>query len=159
MFGGRKVSHELPYQSPTRNSVTDAHFIENQQRISISGVQEKFSVVLDKFRLRLINEGERGNYILKPISNFGENLDQMPANEHLTMQIARQVFGIETAENALIFFSDGAAAYITKRFDVLEDGGKLAVEDFASLSGRTPFTHDKNYKYDGNYLEMFDLMK
>jgi serine/threonine-protein kinase HipA len=28
----------------------------------------------------------------------------MPANEHLTMQIARQVYGIETAENALIFF-------------------------------------------------------
>ena len=35
----------------------------------------------------------------------------MPANEHLTMQIARQVYGIETAENALIFFNDGTPAY------------------------------------------------
>jgi serine/threonine-protein kinase HipA len=49
----------------------------------------------------------------------------MPANEHLTMQIARQVYGIETAENALIFFKDGAPAYITKRFDVKEDGNYL----------------------------------
>jgi serine/threonine-protein kinase HipA len=43
----------------------------------------------------------------------------MPANEHLTMQIARQVYGIETAENALIFFKNGAQAYITRRFDVI----------------------------------------
>jgi serine/threonine-protein kinase HipA len=42
----------------------------------------------------------------------------MPANEHLTMQIARQVFGIETAENALIFFQNGEQAYITKRFEI-----------------------------------------
>ncbi len=48
----------------------------------------------------------------------------MPPNEHLSMQIARQVFGIETAENALMFFKNGAPAYITKSFDVKEGGGK-----------------------------------
>jgi len=159
MFVGKKVSHILPYDSPATNKDTDDAFIENQKRISISGVQEKFSVVLDKFRLRLITDGERGGYILKPISNFGKNLDQMPANEHLTMQIARQVFGLETAENALIFFKNDAPAYITKRFDVSENGDRLAIEDFASLAGRTPQTHGKNYKYEGNYLELFELMK
>ncbi|HQT21521.1 hypothetical protein [Daejeonella sp.] len=45
-------------------------------------------------------------------------------NEHLTMQIARQVYGLKTAENALIFFQDGTPAYLTKRFDVKEDGTK-----------------------------------
>ena len=159
MFGGRKVHHVLPYMSPANVDDNDMLFIENQNRISISGVQEKFSILLDKNKLRLIGEGERGKYILKPISNFGKNLDQMPANEHLTMQIARQVFRIETAENALIFFKDGTPAYITKRFDVMNDGSKLAVEDFASLAGRAPQTHGSNYKYSGNYLEMFDLMK
>lgn len=159
MFDGRKVHHILPYESPSSNEATDELFVENRKRISISGVQEKFSVLLDKNKLRLIEEGERGSYILKPIPNVGKNLNQMPANEHLTMQIARQVFNIETAENALIFFKNGEPAYITKRFDVKEDGSKLAKEDFASLAGRTPQTHGENYKYLGNYLEMFNLMK
>ena len=159
MFNGRKVNHILPYDSPTDNGTTEDLFLENRKRISISGVQEKFSVLLEKNKLRLIDEGERGRYILKPIPNIGKKLDQMPANEHLTMQIARQIFNIETAENALIFFKNGQPAYLTKRFDVKEDGSKLAKEDFASLAGRTPQTHGENYKYLGNYLEMFELMK
>jgi serine/threonine-protein kinase HipA len=57
----------------------------------------------------------------------------MPANEHLTMQIAAQVFGIETAENALVFFKDGTPAYITTRFDTLPNGSKLAQKDFLPL--------------------------
>lgn len=166
VFNGKKVSHILPYYSPSTNEITDELFEENRKRMSISGVQEKFSVLLEKNKLRLVIEGEQGQYILKPIPGAGKNADQMPANEHLTMQIARQVFGIETAENALIFFKNGAPAYITKRFDVREDDSipsgqteKLAQEDFASLAGRTPQTHGENYKYLGNYLELFELMK
>ena len=159
VFQGRKVYHVLPYDSPASNSETYELFEENRKRMSISGVQEKFSVLLEKNRLRLVNEGERGTYILKPIPAAGKRPDQMPANEHLTMQIARQVYGIETAENALIFFKDGAPAYITKRFDVKEDGTKLAQDDFASLAGRTPQTHGEHYKYLGNYLELFQLME
>lgn len=159
VFDGKKVSPILPYESPATNEVTDELFIGNRTHISISGVQEKFSVLMEKNKLRLINEGEKGTYILKPIPNVSKNADQMPANEHLTMQIARQVFGIETAENAMIFFKNGAPAYITKRFDVKEDGDKRAQEDFASIAGRTPQTHGKDYKYQGNYLELFELLK
>jgi serine/threonine-protein kinase HipA len=159
VYNGKKVQHVLPYDSPASNQEMDKLFDENRKRISISGVQEKFSVVLDKNKLRLINEGERGTYILKPIPDYGTRANQMPANEHLTMQIARQVFGIETAENALIFFKNGAPAYITKRFDVKEDGTKWAQDDFASLALRTPQTHGEHYKYLGNYLELFQLMK
>jgi serine/threonine-protein kinase HipA len=75
------------------------------------------------------------------------------------MQIARQIYGIETAENALIFFKNGSPAYITKRFDVKQDGTKIAQDDFASLSGRTPQTHGEHFKYLGNYLELFQLMQ
>ncbi|HSZ25992.1 MAG TPA: HipA domain-containing protein [Cytophagaceae bacterium] len=159
VFNKKKVSPYLPYDSPSTNDLTDELFDENRKRMSISGVQEKFSVLLEKNKLRLINEGEQGQYILKPIPGSGKNPDQMPANEHLTMQLARQVFGIETAENALIFFRNGTPAYITKRFDVKEDGTKWAQEDFASLAGRTPQTHGENYKYLGNYFELFTLMK
>jgi len=159
VFKGRKVNHILPYDSPASNSETDELFNDNRKRMSISGVQEKFSVLLDKNKLRLINEGEQGEYILKPIPSAGKRPEFMPANEHLTMQIAKQAFGIEVAENALIFFKNGSPAYITKRFDLKEDGSKLAQEDFASLSGRTPQTHGGHYKYSGNYLELFEIMK
>jgi len=159
VFDGKRVSHILRYVSPATNQDTYELFEENRIRMSISGVQEKFSVILDKNKLRLIEEGEQGNYILKPIPAAGRRPDQMPANEHLTMQIARQVYGIETAENALIFFADGAQAYITKRFDRFPDGRKRAQDDFASLAGRTPQTHGTHYKYSGNYLELFELMQ
>ncbi len=159
VFNDKKVSHILPYQSPASNAETDELFEENTKRMSISGVQEKFSVLQDKNKLRLVNEGERGTYILKPIPKAGRKPDQMPANEHLTMQIARQAYRIETAENAMIFFSDGQPAYITKRFDVKDNGSKLAQDDFASLDGRTPQTHGEHYKYLGNYLQLFHLME
>ena len=159
VFYGKKVHHILPYDSPATSQETDKLFNENRKHMSISGVQEKFSVLLEKNKLRLTNEGERGTYILKPIPGALESADQMPANEHLTMQIARQVFDIETAENALIFFRNGAPAYITKRFDVKADGSKRAQDDFASLAGRTPQTHGEHFKYLGNYLELFQLMQ
>lgn len=159
VFEGKAVHYVLPYDSPATNDATDELFEQNRKRMSISGVQEKFSVLLEKNKLRLIDEGERGTYILKPIPGAGKNPDQMPANEHLTMQIARQVYGIETAENALIFFKNGAPAYITRRFDVKNDGTKLAQEDFAALAGRTPQTHGEHYKYLGNYFELFQLMQ
>lgn len=159
VYHGKKVSHILPYDSPASDPATDELFEENRAAMSISGVQEKFSILLGKNRLRLINAGERGGYILKPVPGAGKKPDQMPANEHLTMQIARQVYGIETAENALIFFQNGAPAYITRRFDVADDGTKLAQDDFASLAGRTPQTHGEHYKYLGNYGELFQLLE
>jgi serine/threonine-protein kinase HipA len=159
VFQGKKVHHVLPYDSPASHPETNQMFEKNRTHISISGVQEKYSVLLDKNKLRLINENEQGTYILKPIPSAGKKPDQMPANEHLTMQIARQVYGIETAENALIFFKDGTPAYITKRFDVKVDGSKIAQDDFASLAKRTPQTHGEHYKYLGNYLDIFDLLR
>ena len=134
-------------------------FDDSRKRTSISGVQEKFSLLQEKNKLRLINEGEQGTHILKPIPLAGKNAEYMPANEHLTMQIAAQVFHIPTAENALIFFNDGQPAYITKRFDVNPDGSKLAQEDFASLAQRTPHTHGEHYKYKGNYFQLFELLQ
>lgn len=127
--------------------------------MSISGSQEKYSLVLEKNKLRLAKPGESGHYLLKPVPALGKNKHLMPANEHLTMQIARQVFQIETAENGLIFFQNGDIAYLTKRFDRDKWGQKRAKEDFAVLAGRTPQTHGINYKYEGNYLELFQIMQ
>jgi serine/threonine-protein kinase HipA len=159
VFNGSKVNHILPYASLQSNHNSEDSFEENATRMSISGVQEKFSIIQLKNKIRLTKEGEQGTHILKPIPSVSKNADQIPANEHLTMQIAQQVFGIETAENALIFFGNGDPAYITKRFDVLPDGLKLAQEDFASLAGMSPQTQGTDYKYLGSYWDLFELMR
>lgn len=160
LFGGKKVNHILPYEQPRQSEEVAEKFIENRKRISISGVQEKLSLLLEKNLLRLTNEGEQGTYILKPIPADLKKVDQVPANEHLTMQIAKQVFGLKTAECALIFFKNGSPAYITRRFDVKEEGGlpdgqggKWGKEDFATLAGKTKDNAGANFKYDFSYEE------
>lgn len=154
LFNNKKVSHVLSYNTPAKDEVVAEQFMENRKRISISGVQEKLSVVLDKNILRLTNQGEQGTYILKPIPRDLKNVDQVPANEHLTMQIAKQVYGIHVAENAMIFFKDGSPAYITKRFDVKPDGAKLGKEDFATLAGKTKDNAGPDFKYEYSYEEL-----
>lgn len=54
----------------------------------------------------------------------------------------------------MIFFSDGTPAYITKRFDILEDGTKVPQEDFSSLIEKTSETHGQEFKYTGCYEDI-----
>ncbi|MEX0771420.1 MAG: HipA domain-containing protein [Balneolaceae bacterium] len=159
VFNGKKVSHILPYKPPDVSEEDAEKFQQNRKRLSISGVQEKVSLLLEKNTLRLTEEGEQGTYILKPVPRDLRKVDQVPANEHLTMQIARQVFDIHTAENALIFFKNGEPAYITKRFDVAQDGKKVGKEDFATLAGKTAETAGPNFKYEYSYEEMAGLVQ
>jgi serine/threonine-protein kinase HipA len=159
VFNNKKVSHVLPYETPQKNESVAEQFIENRKRISISGVQEKLSLLLDGKKLRLTKEGEQGTYILKPIPRDLKKVDQVPANEHLTMQIAKQVYGINVAENAMIFFKDGAPAYITKRFDVKADGLKWGKEDFATLAGKTKDNAGPDFKYDYSYEEIGSMFQ
>ena len=159
LFLNRKVSHILPYEYSAESNADEEKFLDNRKRISISGVQEKLSLLLEKNKLRLTEKGEQGTYILKPIPRDVKYVDFVPANEHLTMQIARQVYSIFTAENALIFFRNGKPAYITKRFDVKEDSSKRGIEDFASLTGKTTENTGKNFKYDLSYEELAENLK
>jgi serine/threonine-protein kinase HipA len=158
VFGGKKVSHILPWQTP-KNEETKELFMENKKRISISGVQEKLSLVLDKNELRLTKQGEQGTHILKPIPIDLKKVGQVPANEHLTMQIAAQVYKIKTAPNALIFFGNGEPAYITRRFDVRNDRTKWSKEDFAVLAGKTTENAGEDFKYDYDYVRIGKLIQ
>lgn len=159
MFNGKKVSHILPYNAPEVDEHDQQKFMQNQKRISISGVQEKYSVLLEKSNLRLTEEKEQGTYILKPKPHGLQRIDMVPANEHLTMQIAAQVYKIQTAENGIVFFTNNEPAYITKRFDIGSDGLKLGKEDFASLAGRTEENAGKNFKYNYSYEGIAELIK
>ena len=154
LFGGRKVNHILTFSRPE----FDEAKMERSGRLSISGNQVKHTSKLESNELVLTEKG--GEYILKPIpSGQFRNLDSVPANEHITIQMASQVFELPTAENALIFFSDMQQAYITKRFDILPDGRKLLQEDFAQVAQITEETAGKNYKYDYNYEHIAELLQ
>jgi serine/threonine-protein kinase HipA len=158
LFANRKVSHLLEFSHVESQQ---KQINENIGKISISGVQEKLSAIVDKGKIALTPEGKQGVYIIKPAPDYNRlaRRKQMPANEHLTMQIAQQVYGISTAENALVFFRNGEAAYLTKRFDIKADGKKKPQEDFASLSQKTSETYGENYKYTGNYILVGKLIK
>jgi serine/threonine-protein kinase HipA len=155
LFGGEKVSPILPFSRPEYNH----RRVEHGDRISISGVQSKYSLKLQGTVLELTETG--GEYILKPfVPGELENMSSMPANEHITMQMARRIFGLDIAENALVFFSDyKTPAYLTKRFDVLANGTKIQQEDFAQISQVSEETKGKNYKYDFSYEKIAALMK
>ena len=161
MFFGKKVSHILDFDPPDVSEDVAEKFRQNSKTISISGAQFKQSLVLEKNKLRLTQPGESGQYILKPVPirpPFGKP-EELPANEHLTMQIAKQVYGINTAECGLIFFKNGEPAYITKRFDYNGDGMKIAQEDFASLSGLAKGKDGEEYKNQGSYEDVACVMK
>lgn len=154
LFDGHKVS---PYLDFEFDGVRDKQLIiDAMHRISVSGVQEKFPAVMEKGRIRIAGDDEQSTYILKP-APWDETLrerKQIPANEHLTMQIASQVYGIKTAANGLCFTPKGRIVYITKRFDVLPDRTKLLMEDFASVIGRNEQQDGKDFKYSGCYEDI-----
>jgi serine/threonine-protein kinase HipA len=157
LFDGKRVSTVLEFDKPKAENMT--MYNEHSKRMSISGVQLKYSLKLNGNKLELCES--KGQYIIKPIptADHLEMMEDAPENEHLTMQIASQIFNIKTAHNALIYFKDGTPAYITKRFDVKEDGTKYIQEDFAQITNRTNETHGESYKYEGSYLEIGELIR
>lgn len=104
------------------------------KRLAVTGVQKKLSI-------RLFSENKNsvpkltivgalsGQYILKPQS---QDFPYMPELEALTMQLAKKC-GIDVANNGLIFLKDKSLAYITKRFDRINEK-KRACEDLCQLS-------------------------
>jgi serine/threonine-protein kinase HipA len=154
LFDNQKINFVLDFDKKEFLSKS----VELSERMSISGVQDKISLrIEDK---KLVPTTKNGTYLLKPVPliEYVELIADVAKNEHFTMQLASQVFKLETAINGLIAFSDGELAYITKRFDRV-DGTKIKQEDFASLAERSEQSHGKNYKYDYSYEEIGVLIK
>lgn len=110
-------------------------------KMSISGAQEKVSLTLSSDKSSLEVAASGGKYILKPETS---RFSSVPQNEQLTMLLA-QLVSIEVPPLGLIRLKDGAIAYIVKRFDRLDDGSKLQVEDFCQLAEKR-----LRDKYDGS---------
>jgi len=161
LFDGRKIK-------PLEFDKTEFYEFKKQMtnRISLSGVQDKISLTYGNHNDLIPTETE-GRFILKPIPRVHEsaiNLEDIVANEHLSMQISSQVFKIPTAYNGLIEFKDGELAYITKRFDYTVSTAQREIvksdqEDFASVLSYTKESAGNDYKYESSYEECAEGIK
>lgn len=102
--------------------------------LSISGIQQKLSLKRDPVTRELVPTIEGGEYILKPSP---EEYPNAAENQHAAMR-ASELMGIETAGCALVAFSDGELAYLTRRFDRQAGGGKIHQEDLLQISDQPP---------------------
>ena len=159
LFDGQTVSPVLDFDIDEMLNTSD--LASAIHRISVSGVQEKFPAVVEEGKIRIARDEERSTYILKPApwDKTLQNRKQIPANEHLTMQIASQVYGIQTAANGLCFTPSGQTVYIVKRFDILPDGTKETMEDFAAIIGRYELTGGLHFKYSGSYEDIASAIR
>lgn len=111
-------------------------------KLSISGVQPKLSVKLDRKKNMLVSVAKGGEYILKPQTLAYSNI---PENEQCCMDIAEAV-GISVPEHCILPLKDNSLAYIVKRYD-RNKGKKYNQEDFQQVL-------EKDDKYVGSVEEI-----
>jgi len=137
----------MPSVNLTLNDIT-VKAQEMAGKLSISGVQAKLSMKLDRRSRELISVADGGEYILKPQIN---TYSEIPENESLCMIIAENI-GIDVPPHALIKLKDGTNAYIVKRFD-RRNGGKINQEDFCQILGKS-----KRDKYNASVEQIADKL-
>ena len=146
LFDRSKVASQLGFNW---NDIQD-RIMGQPEGFSISGVQLKGFIGRDKNNLLAPNRDIESMYIIKPFLDSRRTLyKDSPANEHLTMTMADQLFNISTAKCGLVKFANGEPAYLTRRFDRDKEGNVLGQEDFVSVLNATPGTNDHGlYKYN-----------
>ncbi len=150
LFDRSKVSPQLKFNWEDISKRIDGQ----PMGFSISGVQRKGFIGKPR-GIELIPKmgvDEKSQYIIKPILSRFNIPDQSPANEHVTMQIAKQIFGIKIAECAFMNFANGTPVYITRRFDYNDNGEKLNQEDFVSVLKAADKYKSKTYQVVGEWL-------
>jgi serine/threonine-protein kinase HipA len=146
LFDRSKVPGQLEFNW---NDIHD-RILGHPAGFSISGVQPKGFIGRDKNKLLAPNRDIESMYIIKPFLDSRRSLySDSPANEHLTMTMADQLFKIPTAKCGFVRFANGEPAYLTKRFDRDKQGNALGQEDFVSVLNAAPGVNDHGlYKYN-----------
>ncbi len=161
LFDRSKVPVQLEFNW---NDIQD-RIIGQPSGFSISGVQPKGFIGRNKNNLLVPNRDIESMYIVKPFLDSRKILYMdSPANEHLTMTMANQLFNISTAKCGFVKFANDEPAYLTRRFDRDKNGSILRQEDFVSVLNASPGTNDHGlYKYNsftyedvGNRLNPID---
>lgn len=108
------------------------------RKISIQGIQPKFSVALDEKSQAFKEVENKGKFILKPqVRGYKE----MPENEDLTMHLVAMA-KLKVPWHGLVRCTDDSLSYVVKRFDRVGKN-KIPMEDFSQLIGAS-----RDTKYD-----------
>jgi len=119
-------------------------------KTTISGVQRKLSLGLSADKSTLRGEIAGGAFLLKPQSELNPHLPEL---ELLSMRLAG-LAGVPVPPCGLVRLRDDSPAYVIRRFDRPESGGKVRVEDFCQLAELPP-----KDKYTGSAELCFRLVK
>jgi serine/threonine-protein kinase HipA len=141
----KKLEH-LPYSGDALRLEAAAR----AEKMSLQGVQPKLSARLNTGlgKFEIVDHG--GRFILKPQSlEYAE----LPENEDLTMKLATTC-GIEVPLHFLVRGSDDQLTYVIRRFDREGKKRKVAIEDFAQLSGSSRET-----KYKSNMEKVVKIIE
>jgi serine/threonine-protein kinase HipA len=101
-------------------------------RLTLSGVQRKISLGMDRATLRIVAGASR--YILKPQA---VEYPFVPENEHATM-LAVRAFGLEVPPCGLVRLADDSLAFVIRRFDRTDAGRRIPMEDLCQLAELSP---------------------
>jgi len=131
-------------------------------QFSLAGVQLKFSAVKEATGgLTIPANGVGGSWIIKlPSSKF----NGVPENEYAMMELARSI-GIDVPETKLISINQisglpdnieafGDYVFAIKRFDRMDNGDRIHIEDFAQIFGVYP----ENKYMSGNYRKIAEVI-
>ncbi len=119
-------------------------------KMSIQGVQKKLSAKLNVKDEHFEIVDQNGHYILKPQSDI---YPELPENEAITMLLAKTI-GLEVPVHGLVYSKDNSMTYFIKRFDRAGHNKKLALEDFAQLSGE-----DRHTKYKSSMEKIIKIVE
>lgn len=150
--GLRLLSPQLKKLSPLELSADEQRreALDRVGKMSIQGVQKKLSAQL-KIKAGCFEiVDQNGHYILKPQS---DNFPELPENEAITMSLAKTI-GLEVPVHGLVYSKDNSMTYFIKRFDRIGHNKKLAVEDFAQLSGE-----DRHRKYQSSMEKVIAVIE
>ena len=124
-------------------------FRETIHAASMSGAQSKGLFYLNEGRLIPVSQKERvfdnleSQFIVKPSGKF----EELPENEYVTMEIARNI-GFEVPPCALVEIENFGRAFVIKRFD-LDKGKRKRCEDFAQI-----LCLSSENKYESSYEKL-----
>lgn len=152
-------SHGLKLLSPKLKNIKPLEFSAEELRkeavaragkMSIQGVQQKLSAQLKVKQEKFEIVDQNGHFILKPQSH---DYPELPENEAISMSLAK-IIDLEVPLHGLLYSKDDSMTYFIKRFDRYGHNKKLALEDFAQLSGS-----DRSTKYDSSMERVIDVVK
>jgi serine/threonine-protein kinase HipA len=149
--GLRLLSPQLKNLKPLELSAEEQRqeAIARVGKMSIQGVQTKLSAQLKIKEERFEIVDQNGHFILKPQSN---HYPELPENEAITMSLAK-IINLEVPIHGLIYSKDNSMTYFIKRFDRFGHNKKIALEDFAQLSGE-----DRHTKYKSSMEKIIKII-